>query len=725
MAAVDLCGQYNKGSMDGWRQRFKGECELFDRKEYRTVLERIKDIQGVDAEMLRLQCLVGLAEHDKALELARQLLRSDIRNAGLWSLYGRSAGEKGNYDDAERAYLIAYKNKPERQTLYNISGLRCIGEDWDGFIDVQGLLLTERLEGGAAINLVFGLFMKGDMRSSYELLSLFLKIFFDMQGMGVPVEKMRGFVKVRSEYLMFEMMLLSMLGETQLLLSRIETHGKYVLDKVFVEEKVLGGLIAKRLFDEAYSVAVGLIRRNPQNTAYIENAWLCFKEIKGPDISAYFTHICSLEEKALVSLALFCLSMLGFLSSEFKAILVSMADKLFSGRCFSVFSVLSSYLETPRDIMAVLEVLSIDLSTEDPAKKYFVACCMKSAGRYADCVDLCNGIDSLEATLLQAECLTDDKAVTMLENSPLFRVNRRLMVAYADRLVSLGRSTEASELLSPWKEPLHETRETILDYLQLWRYFFRLGACHEEKTQLEKAYAAYKKAVAVFDVFSAKSPLFSNLLLKGSLWTAADSLKRKRPVGLAEYAETVSAMARVARLMPPGERADSKEELRRHLDILDENTLEGGLAVAEVLGLHPQTKPDFLRQARVLYRLFALAGEKPGVHSALCAFILHHKNSEANKRIVTRLMAETVGEDIEAYNKSFMQRNAARPKCIISGMKVFCMLGRLKDRISWACRLICEEGAAALYRTDDVRAIVENAGVSYSSFVELLDEGVA
>ncbi|XP_050682768.1 N-alpha-acetyltransferase 15, NatA auxiliary subunit [Leptidea sinapis] len=247
---------------------FKRILRCYEHKQYKNALKFAKQIlsnpkYGEHGETLAMKGLTlnCLGRKDEAYEYVRRGLRNDLKSPVCWHVYGLLQRSDKKYDEAIKCYRNALKwEKDNIQILRDLSLLQIQMRDLEGYKDTRYQLFVLRPTQRTTW---IGFAMSYHLLGEHEMANSILDAFRTNQMKG-PYDY------EHSELLLYQNMVLAESGHYDRALQHLTKFESQILDKLSIKETSGEYYLKLKRYNEAESVYVDLLKRNPENVMYYQ-----------------------------------------------------------------------------------------------------------------------------------------------------------------------------------------------------------------------------------------------------------------------------------------------------------------------------------------------------------------------------------------------------------------------------------------------------------------------
>lgn len=245
---------------------FKRILKCYEQKQYRNGLKFSKQIlsnpkfsehgETLAMKGLTLNCL---GRKEEAYDFVRRGLKNDLKSHVCWHVYGLLQRSDRKYDEAIKAYRNALRwDKDNLQILRDLSLLQIQMRDLEGYKETRYQLLV--LRPGQRASWI-GYAMSFHLLKDYDMA---LKILEEFRKTQTPKPKDYE----HSELLMYQNMILREAGMIKEALRHLDRYEEQIVDKMALQETRGEILMTLDRREEAATVYLDLINRNPENWNY-------------------------------------------------------------------------------------------------------------------------------------------------------------------------------------------------------------------------------------------------------------------------------------------------------------------------------------------------------------------------------------------------------------------------------------------------------------------------
>ncbi|KAI8807981.1 NMDA receptor-regulated protein 1-domain-containing protein [Cladochytrium replicatum] len=254
---------------------FKSILKFYEHKQYRKGLKNAEQILKKFPEHGETLAMKGLFlshvdRKEEAHEFIKKGLKNDLRSHICWHVYGLLHRGDKNYDEAIKCYINALKfDKENIQIIRDLSLLQIQMRNYEGFVDSRYQLFklraTQRMNW---VGLAIAYHLLGKLDTAEKILTSFEETLKDSQdGNTVDFEQ--------SEMMLYRNMIIEETGDFQRALDDLEASEKKILDKLTFREIKARLLVKLGRISDAEQVYRGLLKLNPDSTAYLKGLYTC------------------------------------------------------------------------------------------------------------------------------------------------------------------------------------------------------------------------------------------------------------------------------------------------------------------------------------------------------------------------------------------------------------------------------------------------------------------
>ncbi|KAI0212821.1 N-alpha-acetyltransferase 15, NatA auxiliary subunit [Lamellibrachia satsuma] len=249
--------------------------KCYEQKQYKNGLKFAKQIlsNGKFAEHGETQSMKGLilnclGRKEEAYEHVKRGLRNDLRSHVCWHVYGLLQRSDRKYDEAIKCYRNALKwDRDNLQILRDLSLLQIQMRDLEGYRDTRYQLLVLRPAQRASW---IGYAMAYHLLKDYDMALRVLEEYRKTQ-------TVKPFDYEHSEMLLYQNMVLREAGMTEDALKHLDAYDSQLVDRMTVKEIKAKLLVELGRPDEATTIYLQLIERNPASWEVYEGLEIAIK----------------------------------------------------------------------------------------------------------------------------------------------------------------------------------------------------------------------------------------------------------------------------------------------------------------------------------------------------------------------------------------------------------------------------------------------------------------
>ena len=245
---------------------FKRILKCYEQKQYKNGLKFSKQILtnpkfSEHGETLAMKGLIlnCLGRKEEAYDHVKRGLTNDLQSQVCWHVYGLMQRSDKQYAKAISAYRNALRwDKDNIQILRDLSLLQIQMRDLDGYKETRHQLFQLRPTQRASW---IGFAMSYHLLEDYEMA---LKILEEFR----KTQKKPSYDYEYSELLLYQNMVIRESGDVEAALSHLELYHQSICDKINLKEIKGKYLLSLGRNEEAESLYVELLKRNPENHEY-------------------------------------------------------------------------------------------------------------------------------------------------------------------------------------------------------------------------------------------------------------------------------------------------------------------------------------------------------------------------------------------------------------------------------------------------------------------------
>ena len=245
---------------------FKRILKCYEQKQYKNGLKFSKQILSNQkfsdhGETLAMKGLIlnCLGRKEEAYDHVKRGLTNDLRSQVCWHVFGLLQRSDKQYAEAIKAYRNALRcDKDNIQILRDLSLLQIQMRDLEGYKETRHQLFQLRPTQRASW---IGFAMSYHLLEDYEMA---LKILEEFR----KTQKKPSYDYEYSELLLYQNMVIRESGDTEGALSHLELYHQSICDKINMKEIKGRYLLSLGRRDEAESLYIELLKRNPENHEY-------------------------------------------------------------------------------------------------------------------------------------------------------------------------------------------------------------------------------------------------------------------------------------------------------------------------------------------------------------------------------------------------------------------------------------------------------------------------